>query len=199
MRYAVIILLLIFFTGCANEEHIAIKLNPAKTYLIFRNSETKAGFFIKNFNLYKSNVTHVGILVNRCGVWKIYHALDVKNENCIKVSTIENFCSDLKEKNQLKLLEIEGFDQKEGLIRKLDSVKLRNLKFDFTFSASDANSTYCSKLVCDILTSLNKKRFVFQAKKKKLTNLEAAYLKKDTLVYFPVDLFFGNANFIDVK
>ena len=93
---------------------------------------------MKSFNLYETNVTHVGFLIRKSEGWKIYHALDVRNENCIKVNTFSEFCTDLKSSKQYKILELAKFNQSVGLISILDSIRNRKPSFDFTFSKKDS-------------------------------------------------------------
>ncbi len=192
------VLFFFFFVACSDGNNFSFRLDSSKTYLIFRNSETKEGFFIKNFNQSNTEVTHVGILIYHDKSWRIYHALDVKKGNCIKISSIEEFCKETKQKDPVRVLEVVGFSKKPLLIAKMDSVKKQNLSFDFTFSKDCASATYCSKFVCDVLQLASEGYYVFQKKKKKLNNIEAAYLKKDTLEYYPVDLFFNDSNFLRV-
>lgn len=184
-------LLCILFLSC-KEEYNLDNLDVKTTYLVFRDSETKEGFFVKNFNLSNKNLTHVGFLLFTKHKWLVFHAIDKKVGNCVVVDKFDDFV--LNENNQtlkIQVLKIETIS-KEMLLNKIDSVQKLNLQFDFYFGKNAKNKTYCSKFVCHLLNEIDSKKYNFKLQKKKLNNLEAAYLKKDFLEYYPVDIFFRN-------
>ena len=188
----IVLFCFLLFYSCSKVNEL--KLDKNKTYLVFRDSESKEGFFVKKFNISNTDVTHVGFLFFNNQTWKVYHAIDVKDKNCVVVEDYNNFSIKNDKELKIRILEIKDFDKKELLNNKLDSIYKLNLKFDFTFSENKANSTYCSKFVCDLLNSVDSK-YQFRLTTKPLNNLESSYLKKDTLNYYPVDLFFKDEKF----
>lgn len=184
-------LLSILFFSC-KEEYNLKQLESKSSYLVFRDSETKEGFFVKNFNVSNRNLTHVGFLLFTNNKWHVFHAVDKRVGNCVVVDKFDNFVRDEnKEILKIQVLKIESVS-KEKLLSKIDSVQKRNLQFDFYFDKETKNKTYCSKFVCHLLNEIDSNRFNFKFQKKKLNNLEVAYLKKEFLEYYPVDIFFSN-------
>lgn len=184
-------ILFILFLSC-KEEYNLEKLESKTSYLVFRDSETKEGFLVKNFNLSSKNLTHVGFLLFTNNKWNVFHAIDKKEGNCIVVDKFDDFAQNEDNKTlKIHVLEIDSVS-KEKLLDKIDSVQKRNLQFDFHFQKEAKNKTYCSKFVCTLLNEIDSKMYNFKLQNKKLNNLEAAYLKKEFLEYYPVDIFFRN-------
>lgn len=191
------ILTLLFFS--CKEEYNLDKLELKSSYLVFRDSETKEGFLVKNFNLSSKNLTHVGFLLFTNNKWNVYHAIDKKVGNCVVVNKFQDFVqNEDNETLKIHVLKIHSIS-KEILLNKIDSVQKRNLQFDFHFEENVKNKTYCSKFVCTVLHELDAKKYNFKLQKKKLNNLEAAYFKKEFLKYYPVDIFFRNKYFETVR
>jgi len=186
-------LLGLLFLSC-KEEYNLEQLEYNSCYLVFRDSETKEGFFVKNFNVSNKNLTHVGFLLFRNNKWCVFHAIDKKVGNSIVVDNWNDFAhNENKETLKIQVLKIDGdsFD-KDKLLNKIDSVQKCNLQFDFNFDKDVKDKTYCSKFVCHMLNEIDPDKYNFKLQKKKLNNLEAAYLKKEFLEYYPVDIFFSN-------
>lgn len=187
-------LLGLLFLSC-KEEYNLEKLDVNSNYLVFRDSETKEGFFVKNFNVSNKNLTHVGFLLFTNNQWHVFHAIDKKVGNCVVMDKFDDFVhNENKETLKIQILKTE-IVSKEKLLNKIDSVQKRNLQFDFYFDKNAKNKTYCSKFVCQLLNEIDSKKYNFKLQKKRLNNIEAAYLKKEFLEYYPVDIFFRNNYF----
>jgi hypothetical protein len=185
------LVLCVLFFSCKEEYNIE-KLKTNTNYLVFRDSESKEGFFVKNFNLSSKNLTHVGFLLFTNNKWNVFHAIDKKEGNCIVVDKWDDFVKKDNNKTlKIQVLKINSIS-KTLLLHKIDSVQKLNLSFDFNFEKVVKNKTYCSKFVCQLLNELNPLLYNFNFQKKRLNNIEAAYLNKEILEYYPVDIFFRN-------
>ncbi|HSD13308.1 MAG TPA: hypothetical protein VLB74_01530, partial [Flavobacterium sp.] len=185
------LLIVLIFTSCAKDD---LKLNKEKCYLVFRESDSKEGFFVKKFNLGNSKVTHVGFLIYNEMSWKVFHAIN-KNGNCIEQIEFDDFCDSGKRKLHLEFLEILDFNSKTKLVSKIDSIKKCNLKFDYSFSNTATKSIYCSRFVCKILEATDSDKYHFDLREKKLNAIESSFLNKERLLYYPVDIFLFDRRF----
>lgn len=79
----------------------------------------------------------------------------------------------------------------------VSKLKSEKLVFDKNFSTQQDSAYYCSELVAFILESTDKK-FAMIPVKKKLNGFDELYLQKDSLNYFPVDIFINSKNFLPV-
>ncbi len=55
-----------------------VTLNDNYAYLVFRGTNTKEGFFARDFNLHDTLSSHIGIAVYENNTWKVYHVLNSK-------------------------------------------------------------------------------------------------------------------------
>lgn len=192
------IVLIIFFTliliSCGNDK-LEKQLEKDKVYLVFRDSQSKEGYFAKKFNDdINSKVSHVGILFYRKN-WLVLHADNLKG-NCIQIIPITKFKSDDNELN-LKILEILDIKANKFFFNQIDSFAKLEKKFDLSFSKFSRSKTYCSRFVADFLQDYDT-TFSFKFSKRHLNNIESAYLKLDTLEYYPVDMFFMHPRFKNI-
>jgi hypothetical protein len=66
----------------------------------------------------------------------------------------------------------------------------RKIVFDISFRISGDDTLYCSEFCAAVLNKTGRKEFYFEPVKKKLNDrLYAAILKREELVYYPVDFF----------
>jgi hypothetical protein len=172
---------------------LKVPSDKCKVYLIFRDSDSKEGYFAKKFNNeISSKVSHVGILYYR-NDWLVLHADNLKG-NCIENISLNKFRLNNKDKMDIKLLEILDLKVNRYFYSEVDSFSNLNKKFDLSFSKNSLHKTYCSKFVVDFLQN-HATSLTFKLSKKPLTNIESSYLNRDTLEYYPVDLFFTHPRF----
>ena len=81
------------------------------------------------------------------------------------------------------------------IIKQINEISKKNLKFDTNFENFDDNNFYCSEFVCKILTKSNKEQFNFSLTKKAIYGLDSSYLGKDTIEYYPVDIFLNKKEY----
>ena len=104
MKFSSIIIVIFLIISCENNKQKDLGQKD-KVYLVFRDSESKEGYFAKKFNSDKnSNVSHVGILYFR-NDWYVLHADNLKG-NCIQNIPLSKFRVIKNKEMDLKLLEI---------------------------------------------------------------------------------------------
>ncbi|UOK43740.1 MULTISPECIES: YiiX/YebB-like N1pC/P60 family cysteine hydrolase [Flavobacterium] len=192
------LILLFFCVSCGQSHNEEFNIDADRVYFIFRDSESKEGFFVKKFNLGNLNVTHVGFLVYTGNSWKVFHAINKKG-NCVEQIEFLDFCSADEKKLNLRFLEISDFRSKKLLVSTIDSFKNRNLDFDYSFSCNNDKSIYCSRFVCEVLKSIDSVKYGFKLHRKKLNNIESSFLQKEILYYYPVDIFIFDKRFKSIS
>ncbi|MCH7525232.1 MAG: hypothetical protein IIC74_09580, partial [Bacteroidetes bacterium] len=73
------------------------------------------------------------------------------------------------------------------------------IKFDKLFTLQDSTKMYCSELIYKILYQIDSTNFNFKIHKRKLNGVYRTYFGKDTLEYYPVDVFQRNENIKKIK
>lgn len=97
----------------------------------------------------------------------------------------------MKVKNKDEL----NFSKFKQIISKLQT---RKLKFDKKFESKEDDHFYCSELVYYIIKNSNRE-IKIDIVKKKLTGIDAVLLKRDTITYYPTDIFLSDKNFEVLK
>jgi len=179
---------------------IKTKFQNNSYYIIARGTKSKQHYIGTRFNTINDSITHIGIGLSISSVLKIYNVNPVKGANAFEVESFESFIneSDLCYYGIWKLeLETNESDILKSVIEKLDTAGIR---FDFDFKiSSDFQKLYCSEFVWMLLKSVNEiYNFKPISKDTKLLGL-SGILKRDVLVYIPVDFFlaFNNLTFIE--
>jgi len=199
-------ILCLMFVRC-NKSNSPIKINVLdkdKCYLVFRGTNTKEGIIAEEFNLFNTKSSHVGICVFQNSKWTVYHVLNPKVED--DTALIREGFDDFFDIDEVSLfsasiwvlkdLSTEEFSK---LLKKLRDYEQLKLKFDLTFASNDPTKLYCSEFVCNVLKKVNKEKFSFSPSKIKLKGLHSLFLGKDSLEYYPVDIFQCNQNIELVK
>ncbi|WP_296381044.1 hypothetical protein [Winogradskyella sp.] len=202
MRLTYVNLVAILFFGCSNEykrQVVNLGLNKEKAYLIFRGTNTKEGFFAREFNIKDTLSSHVGFTLFDSSRWNVFHVLENKNSTTdYNVEILDGFLN--KEKNKVfyySLWEIESLKLEEidSLRKIIKRYKSKKITFDKNFSHKDSTKLDCSEFICEALNKINSDKFNFEFHKRELKGIYKTYFKKDTLEYYPVDMFQSNANF----
>lgn len=125
-----------------------------------------------------------------------------KNESALKNDEFKIFFDIAKEKiKYASIWEIKGLSTEEDyeIIKVLKKYERMNIRFDFNFSIKDSSKLYCSEFVNDVLKSVNPEKFDFPLERKKLTSFQRKLLSKDTLFYYPVDIFQYKPNIEQIR
>ncbi|NRR93145.1 hypothetical protein HSX10_16330 [Winogradskyella undariae] len=206
MKYLSIFAILLLLSCNERNNHIDFNdfnFSKDNTYLIFRGTNTKQGYFAKQFNIKDSLSTHVGILQFKDSEWLIYNVSDFKdNFSDFKTQNLNEFltCRDGKVL-YLSVWTIKGNDLKETrlITSVLKEYKKNKIEFDRYFSLNDSTKLYCSEFVNIVLKSVDSTKFNFKPIKRELKGVYKTYFKKDTLNYYPVDIFEFSPHIIKKK
>jgi len=156
-------------------------------YLIFRSTENKINIIAKDFNISDTLMTHVGLGIYFENKIMIYN-IDVSDiDSALKVDNLESFTSI----NQIKAFSIWKLPVNNTQYRKLKNylLDLRNNFFEFDYSFTRNNKKYyCSEFVYEMLLKSNIIKQTLYVSKE-LNSFYSKALKKDTLIYIPVDSF----------
>jgi hypothetical protein len=175
-------------------------LDKNEIYLVYRGTNTKEGIISKEFTLKNKNASHVGIAIFNKEKWSVYHILnnrnaksDLINEDFSTFYNIEN--ENIKYSSIWKINNLDSID-KEKIRLQLKIMESLILTFDTAFSIENGKENfYCSEFIVFVLENANNKNFKFDLHKVKLKSIYKSILRKDSLVYYPVDLFQFNKNF----
>ncbi len=197
------LMFLIIMNACKEENFInvdSLNLDKKKSYLIFRGTDSKEGFIAKGFNVINNDISHVGIAICLFNKWSVYHVFSSVNETSdLNEDSFEIFFS--IEDGEVKYAAIYEFlnlslDENKILVEKIKEMRTDDIKFDKSFSLDNKNNQlYCSEFVVEVLSHVNNLKFNFKPHKVKLSAIEAIYLNKDSLQYYPVDFFTKDHNF----
>ncbi len=190
----------LFFITCQNEQMLfdQSKLNTKNAYLIFRGTNTKEGFFARDFNIKDTLSSHVGIAIYNEKAWSVYHVLENKNATTdFNKDDFKYFLS--KEHDEVfyySLCELTTLaDYKIDTLKNiLNQYESKQVVFDRSFS-KDSKKLYCSEFVCEVLSTVDSNVYNFEYYKRELKGIYKTYFNKDTLEYYPVDMFKYNKNF----
>ncbi|WP_415327579.1 hypothetical protein [Chryseobacterium sp. MMS23-Vi53] len=169
-----------------------LKLETQAIYLIQRGTTGKLGNLAKDFNLKNKYASHLGIGFIKDGELNIYHIYVKKNahKNNLFIETIEDFTKpeDLNYVSVWKLNNINT-EKFESIKNTLISSEKENIIFDFDFDENN-EKYYCSEFVVRALRKNDIQ--IMQDHKKKVVGFASQMLRKDSLIYFPVDGFEGS-------
>jgi hypothetical protein len=204
-----VILAFCVFASCEKKEITYFKfkkdtLFKDSLYLVFRGTDTKAGFYAKDFNIKDSLSSHVGIAIYE-DCWEIYNVLDFKDDfSDLRNQKFEEFFDFKKEKitygSVWLIQDIDAIDIKR-LKENLLVYKNKKISFDKIFSLQDSTKLYCSEFICNLLENTNPSKFSFKLynRKFKSKSIYGIYFQKENLSYYPVDIFQYHKNFKKIK
>jgi hypothetical protein len=175
-----------------------ISFSSDSLYIICRGTKSKAGVIAKQFNIIDSVVTHVGIGYIDEGVLKI---VNVTNEPTTTSSALifDSYLSYTSSSDvffvgiwRAELNSMEYLKMK----RIIDSISNKKIIFDYSFLLTNNDTLYCSEFCANILMYVNKNKFYFPPTILDIKDpLLRVFLKRDRLIYFPVDFFKKNKLF----
>jgi len=182
-----------------------VRFEKNTIYLFFRETNSKVGEIAKSYNICNTDYSHVGvgaiIIKNKIMIIHILPNEELRSKDSqLRIETIKQFYHPKKDSVssaeilQFKHVKTEQFKNFEKIILELKSQKLT---FDKNFTTKRDSKYYCSQLVEYILETTNK-NFRIPTVKKKLLRFDQLYLQRDSLEYYPVDIFLNNKSFISV-
>jgi len=204
----IIICALISLTNCKDNSNNLfwkdVQLNENQVYLVFRGTNSKEGFFARDFNIQDTLSSHVGLLISDKANWSVYHIIDFKNKNSsdLRKQSIKEFFDSKKENiTYVSFWEVNNLDsfKAKQIKKELNNYLSKFIKFDKLFTLKDSTKMYCSELIFKVLHKADSINFNFQRHKRKLNGIYATYFRKDTLEYYPVDIFQKNKNIRKIK
>lgn len=202
------ILLVVNLFGCISEKQKPFKLDKKKlkidsVYLAFRGTNTKQGFFAKDFNIRDTSSSHVGLLLNIKNTWKVFHVSDFNDVTSdLKCENVDVFFD--VEKEKIIYAGIWGINQISDsnlivLKNELNLALKKKIKFDKSFELNNSNKLYCSEFVNLMLLKIDPYKFNIPLNKRVLKGIYKQYFQKDSLIYYSVDAFHFNNNFYKIN
>jgi hypothetical protein len=209
IKFSVLIIILVFFTQCKKGQisYKGVDLNDHSIYLFYRETNSKAGMISKSYNIHQSNYSHVGIGFLNGNQVVVYHILHDKaneqnfNHSELLKDTIEEFYNPKNDEvvgGEILLVNDMPPSEIYKIKKVICELESRNLHFDEKFTSELDNNFYCSELVYYILNSTNEK-FYMEQTHKKLTGIDKILLKRDSISYYPADIFINNRWFKSLK
>lgn len=176
-------------------------LSKNKAYIIYRGTNTKEGIVAQSFNIRHPYASHIGIAINFENEWNVYHILAKKESDTSSFFIEEINVFFENEKSNLKyagIWEISSLSNGEytDLVKELQLKDNFSFNFDMQFNSDDPNKLYCSEFIRNKLHKINPRKFDIPLTRKKLDKFYKNVLKRDTLYYYPVDIFQENENFV---
>ena len=166
-----------------------LELEPQTIYLVQRGTTGKLGNFAKDFNIKNKYASHLGIGFISDGKLSIYHVYVKKNshKNNLYTETIEDFTKP-EDLNYFSIWKLNNIDPEKfkQIKSTIISSGQENIEFDFDFDENN-EKLYCSEYVVRELRKNNIE--IMQDHTKKAAGIASQMLRKDTLIYFPVDGF----------
>lgn len=192
------------FNSCKKEETIGdftdrVYLDDG-VYLILIGADHKVSSFIKKYN-YKRNTryNHVSILSVKKGEKIVYdvHPRKIKFTKKISVESLKSYLRFTGQKTTyFGIWRVKWItnSQLEKLIK-----PNQKILYDYKFDNKTENEQYCSEYVVSLLDKSLEKPFSWILLKKKLEKPEKFFLKKDSIIYYPVDFFLNNKNIVYIN
>lgn len=166
-------------------------------YIFARSTESKINIIAEDFNLRDKFITHLGIGYFENDSIKIYNVSNINKNNHDSSLIVENYESfiDLKDIKYVSIWSIKSKKCKMEIFKKsINSFCNLRIDFDNNFILNNDNLLYCSEFVYKVLKLTDNKKFHFEPINKKLNQFYRSALKRDELVYIPVD-FYQSLNF----
>lgn len=198
MRFFFVLLLLPFLNCAESSSILDISFENDKIYLFLKKTDTKYNKIISNYNVNNTNFSHVGIGFIEKNSIVIYEVINKeKGKNCLSKTNINSFYNIDEMIYSGTILCIKNTTQDHILKIKEIIKDYSFINYDSTFEIKNDNYFYCSEFVVDVLNRAKVMRF--KKYKKELIDFHAHVLKRDTLEYYPVDMFYKNENIEIIK
>src|SRR5690606_10504888 len=175
------------------EKEIYSYIDTSNVYLAFKGTDTKPGEIAKKYNISNTKVSHVGILFYRNKNRYIVHVLNLKlNDYIILFEGLSDYYNVNNNNNYISLFRINNIN-KDIIYSNINSLKDTVFEFDNEFKLH-TGKYYCSEFVVDQLGIKNLK-----TQKKYVSNIQhRIFIGRDTLDYYPVDIFYKHPNFTKI-
>lgn len=173
-------------------DSIINKLDANNIYIIAKASSTKSSFISKKFNSNDTLITHIGLGYKRDEEFLVIHVTDRENvKNALIKESLYDFTNTQNKTTYVSIWSIKT-NEKElfNFIKNLKKAQSTTIEFDFDFQLNNGkNKLYCSEFCYKILHKTLPNIIKIKPQKIILDGLAKAYLKKDELVFYPVDFF----------
>lgn len=201
MKKSICFFLLLLFSINSTAQNVIknLKFRQNTIYVFCRGTKTKSGLIAGKFNVKDRLITHIGIGFVENDVLKIYNVIDCdSSKTALITDNLKSFVCDKayylsiwKCKNNLQ----EFLRLKEACYKQ----SRPKVYFDYSFNLNDNdNNLYCSEFCYRMLKTANSVKFNFYPHKKKLESFYRAVLRREELLYYPVDFFQSNKNFTKI-
>lgn len=175
------------------EKEIYSYIDTSNVYLAFKGTDTKPGEIAKKYNISNTKVSHVGILFYRNTNWEIVHVTNVKkNGNNLLFEGLSDYYNVNNNINYISLFRINDIN-KDIIYSNINSLKDTVIEFDNEFKLQN-QKYYCSEFVVEQIGIKNLK-----IQKKYVSNIQhRLFIGRDTLDYYPVNIFYKHPNFTKI-
>lgn len=206
MRVFVLFTVTLMIYGCKKDVHELWSgldnIDSDKIYLAYRGTQSKIGFLVRDFNIVDTLSSHIGILVFENEGPYVYNIADFNDEgsDLRKQEVSDFFYPENETVFYSSVWEVKlNREEKKKVCKILNCYLLKDIKFDKRFELDKPERLYCSEFVYKVLFELDSDRFDFTPHKQRLKGVYKSYLQKDTLVYFPADIFQLNKSIVKVS
>jgi hypothetical protein len=203
-KFSIYIGLILVLLGCKQPVKPAfyyeVELNEDTVYLAYRGTNSKQGVVARRYNNLDSPASHVGILLFSDATWKVYHVIPaLEKGSAFIVSEINDYYSFQKENlffASIWSINDLSINERGGLEDELSILETKQIFFDALFEENGPDQLYCSEMIVKVLEHVNPQKYLFKKTKKRLTTLHARYLGKDSINFYPVDIFQASPQFV---
>ncbi|TBX70924.1 hypothetical protein EZL74_00035 [Flavobacterium silvisoli] len=197
-KFLLLPIALLFFTfnGKAQSQIAKLKFEKNTIYIFNRGTKTKSGLIAEKFNSIDRFSTHVGIGFVENDQLKIYNVIDCDtSKTALVVDDLKSFICD--KAYYLSVWKYQNTQQEYFKLKKIcHDYTNRKVYFDFSFRLNEKdNVLYCSEFCSRVLKMINPRKFSFKPCKVRLESFYKAFLRRDELLYFPVDFFQKSKSF----
>lgn len=178
---------ILLFPSCSDGSRVEEMILKENGYLIFRSYDGKFSGAISNYNAGVTKVSHVGLLLFMHNQWTVSHFLDGPIQG-LRLDSLEEFIDGNPDHVSIWKIEVENDGSYQEVLRYMEHHLKEKTQYDHHFLLNN-DRLYCSEYVVEALQILNAKSFTFIPHRKLLSSMERAYFQRDTLIYYPVDIF----------
>jgi len=172
-----------------------LKLNDSTIYFFCRGTKAKTALISEKFNIQDKFSSHVGIGYFDGQKVKIYNVSDEKskNESALVIDSLDSFITEKTYYFAIYKCN-NNYDDLMRMQAACDAFSEKPIAFDFSFTIDNGNNFYCSEFCATVIMQTNSVKYNYAPSDVILDALTAAYLKRQSLTYYPVDFFQGQNN-----
>jgi len=191
MKLIIKSLLIVYFIISCNTNSVKGFSNE-NIYIILRGTESKRTLISKNFNIYDSLYTHIGIGFKNRNQRSlvIYHILPSSEKEGVLIESLSEF-EDVEDLNCIGIYSINlsssNYKKVENYVKMISD---SNIIYDKNFDLDDQSAMYCSEFVIKALNQSD--GFNIRPVKKEMPIIYKGISGKDSLIYYPVDILLNN-------